>query len=108
MRLILGGKDKGADWTELVSMIRERARQTLLVGQATEILKPLLAGAEQVVDCGTVRNAVKIAFATAERGDVVLLSPACASFDQYRNFEERGEEFRQAVESLEHAGADDA
>ena len=65
--LVLGGKDKGADWTELISMIRERARQILLVGQATEILKPLLAGAEQVVDCGTVRNAVRIAFATAEK-----------------------------------------
>jgi UDP-N-acetylmuramoylalanine--D-glutamate ligase len=108
VRLILGGKDKGADWTGFLELVRRRARQTLLVGQATAMLAPLLAGAEGVVECGTVGNAVKTAFAAAEAGDVVLLSPACASFDQYRSFEERGEDFRRAVDALTDTGADDA
>jgi UDP-N-acetylmuramoylalanine--D-glutamate ligase len=104
VHLILGGKDKGADWAELIALVRRYARQVLLVGQAAEVLKPMLEGVALWTDCGSVRRAMERASGDAESGDVVLLSPGCASFDQYRNFEERGEDFRAAVESLRDAG----
>jgi len=100
IHLILGGKDKGADWSELVALVRTRARQVLLVGQAAPALKTRLAGAVPLADCGTVKQAVAAGYRDARPGDVVLLSPGCASFDQYRNFEERGEDFRGAVATL--------
>ncbi|HKQ59744.1 MAG TPA: UDP-N-acetylmuramoyl-L-alanine--D-glutamate ligase, partial [Candidatus Polarisedimenticolaceae bacterium] len=103
--LILGGKDKGVDWDPLVERIRGRVRRVLLVGQAAEMLRRKLEGSVALAHCGTVARAVSEAFADARAGDVVLLSPGCASFDQYRNFEERGEDFRQAAAAL--AGDDD-
>ena len=101
IHLILGGKDKGADWSELVALARTHARQVLLVGQAASALKGKLEGAVPLLECGTIRQAVASGFSTARPGEVVLLSPGCASFDQYRNFEERGEDFRRAVDSLD-------
>jgi UDP-N-acetylmuramoylalanine--D-glutamate ligase len=77
----------------------------LLVGQAGAQLAERLAGSVPCEECGTVPRAVAAGFAGAEEGDVVLLSPACASFDQYGSFEERGEDFRSAVRAL---GGDDA
>jgi UDP-N-acetylmuramoylalanine--D-glutamate ligase len=106
--LILGGKDKGADWSDLVNLSRKRVRQVLLVGQAAAALRSKLAGVAPLLDCGTIRDAVAAGSREARRGDVVLLSPGCASFDQYRNFEERGEDFRSAVQALEEAGEADA
>jgi len=100
VHLILGGKDKGADWRSLAPVVRERARRVLLVGQAAEAVRAGLRGAVQLVDCGTVREAVRVGFDGASPGDLVLLAPGCASFDQYRSFEERGEDFRRAVEAL--------
>lgn len=108
IHLILGGKDKGADWSELVALARTHARQVLLVGQAASALKGKLEGAVPLLECGTIRQAVASGFSTARPGEVVLLSPGCASFDQYRNFEERGEDFRRAVEALSGAGSGDA
>jgi len=100
VQLILGGRDKGADWAELQPLVRRHARRVLLVGEAAAELRRRFAEDAPVVDCGTVAEAVAAAFAGAETGDVVLLAPGCASFDQYSDFEERGEDFRRAVEAL--------
>lgn len=106
--LILGGKDKGADWPSLAPLVRRHARLVLLVGQAASRIRAGLDGAAPFVDCGTVGAAVREGFRLARPGDVVLLAPGCASFDQYRNFEERGDDFRRAVESLLPARGRDA
>jgi len=108
VHLILGGKEKGADWTELIALIGERARRVLLVGDASEFLAQRLRGVVPLVACETIPRAVRTGFRGARAGDVVLLSPGCASFDQYRNFEDRGEDFRQVVRALREreAGAD--
>lgn len=100
VHLILGGRDKGGDWEALVPEIRRYAKRLLLVGEAAPALHGRLSGAAPMLDCGTVARAVRAGFEGAVPGDVVLLSPGCASFDQYSNFEERGEDFRRAVRSL--------
>jgi UDP-N-acetylmuramoylalanine--D-glutamate ligase len=72
------------------------------------VIRAGLEGAVALEDCGTVRAAVRRGFDGASRGEVVLLSPGCASFDQYRNFAERGHDFRSAVEALASEGDGDA
>jgi UDP-N-acetylmuramoylalanine--D-glutamate ligase len=98
--LILGGRDKDADWSPLVPLVRRYARQLLLVGEAAVDLEVKFAGAAPIEHCGSVTRAAVCALESAGAGDVVLLSPGCASFDQYRNFEDRGEDFRIAVGAL--------
>jgi UDP-N-acetylmuramoylalanine--D-glutamate ligase len=105
---ILGGRDKGARWTDLEPALRTRARRVLLVGEAAPAIAAALADAVPCVSCGTVASAVREGFAGAEPGDVVLLAPGCASYDQYANFEERGEDFRRAVEALCDEEGEDA
>jgi UDP-N-acetylmuramoylalanine--D-glutamate ligase len=100
VHLILGGKDKGADWGTLADPVRRHARRVLLVGQAAPAIRSALAGSAELVDCGTVPAAVRAGYEAAAAGQVVLLSPACASFDQYKNFEARGEDFRRTVAAL--------
>ncbi len=106
--LILGGKDKGADWPALAPRVREHARCVLLVGQAAPAVRAGLEGTVPLFDCRTVGRAVRAGYERARPGDVVLLAPGCASFDQYRNFEERGDDFRRAVEALLPGGGRDA
>jgi UDP-N-acetylmuramoylalanine--D-glutamate ligase len=108
VHLILGGQDKGADWSTLIDLLRVHARCVLLVGEAAEALRAELAETAPLITCETIPRAVREGFEGAMPGDVVLLSPGCASFDQYRNFEERGEEFRRAVERLDERGGADA
>lgn len=100
VHLILGGRDKGADWSSLASLVLRYARRVLLVGEAASVARKGLLGTVPLVDCGTVRSAVRTGFEGASPGEVVLLAPGCASFDQYRNFEERGHDFCRAVEAL--------
>jgi len=100
VHLILGGRDKGADWTALLPRIRERARRVLLVGEAAPMLASLLADVADVELCHTVARAASRGLDRAAPGEIVLLAPGCASFDQYRDFEERGEDFRRAVRAL--------
>ena len=99
--LILGGRDKGADWSAMPALVRRHARRVLLIGEAAGLLRDRLAGTVALEDCGELSHAVERAFLAATPGDTVLLSPGCASFDQYRNFEERGEDFQSAVEMLQ-------
>ena len=100
VHLILGGRDKGAEWSSLAALAEERIARVLLVGEAAATIRGALEGVVLVEDCGTVRTAVRVGFEGAVPDDVVLLAPGCASFDQYRNFEARGEDFKQAVHGL--------
>lgn len=100
VHLILGGIDKGADWTELIELVRVHARRVLLVGESSDALRNKLAETVPLIDCETIACAVSTGFDGASPGEVVLLSPGCASFDQYRNFEERGDDFRRNVKQF--------
>lgn len=101
---IAGGRDKGLDFAPLADAARGRVRTALLVGEASTSLERALGDAVASERVGDVEAAVRRAAQLAERGDVVLLSPACASFDQFRSFEERGEHFRRAVANLTGGG----
>jgi len=98
--VILGGKDKGLDYSVLRDPLGARARGALLIGAAAAKIAAALEGAVPLVDCGTLQAAVAYAYQHGQRGDTVLLAPACASFDQFRSFEHRGEVFKQLVNSL--------
>ena len=104
VHVILGGRDKGADWSTLVTDVNERARRVLLVGEAAATIRAALPSTVETIDCGTVGEAVRVGARHARPGDVVLLSPACASFDQYRDFEERGDDFKNVVAELSRGG----
>jgi UDP-N-acetylmuramoylalanine--D-glutamate ligase len=107
IHLVLGGRDKGADWDALAELIRSRARRVFLVGEAASMLERLLAGSVPIRVSATIPQAVVDAFDGAASGDVVLLAPGCASFDQYRNFAERGDDFRRCARALRRSGASD-
>ena len=100
IHLILGGKDKGSDYTVLQPLLRERAKRVYTIGAAAEKIEGQIAGSADVVRAGTLDSAVQRAFAAAQPGDVVLLAPACASFDQFNSYEHRGQVFKQAVREL--------
>jgi UDP-N-acetylmuramoylalanine--D-glutamate ligase len=103
--LILGGRDKASDYAPLKPLIEARGREVLLIGEATEIIAAQLAGlAVPVTRCGDMASAVAYASARVVPGDVVLLSPACASFDQYSGYNERGRHFKSLVHDLEKKG----
>jgi UDP-N-acetylmuramoylalanine--D-glutamate ligase len=97
--LILGGQDKGAPYTPLRHLIKERVKVIYLIGEASGKIKKDIPDAV-FADSGNIKNAVAGAFKTAVDGDIVLLSPACASFDQFKNFEERGKVFKRLVWKL--------
>ncbi len=98
--IIMGGRDKGIPYTPLKELVKQRVKSIFLIGEASDKIKRDLSEAS-FVDCGNMENAVKLIFRTAVRGDIALLSPACASFDQFENFEERGKVFKKMVLSLE-------
>lgn len=98
--IILGGKDKGSDYAPLAEALRPKAKAALLIGAATEKIAAALQGSVPLVRCETLENAVQHASAHAASGDTVLLAPACASFDQFRNYEERGKLFKTFVSNL--------
>ncbi len=94
---ILGGRDKGSDYAPLAGALRSRARAALLVGESAPLIRGQIDGVVPTVDVGTLREALDYALARARPGDTVLLAPACASFDQFPNYVERGREFRRLV-----------
>jgi UDP-N-acetylmuramoylalanine--D-glutamate ligase len=101
MVLILGGRDKGNDYTMLADQIREKVHTIIAIGEASSRIKEQLGTAVphmQMAD--SMKEAVKKARKAAKRGEIVLLSPACSSFDMFENFEHRGNEFKQAVLDL--------
>jgi len=99
--VILGGKDKGSDYTPLARPLAEKARAALLIGAAAPKIAAVLEGAVPVTDCRTIGRAVQAAFRQARAGDTVVLAPACASFDQFDNYEHRGRVFKELVGRLE-------
>jgi UDP-N-acetylmuramoylalanine--D-glutamate ligase len=105
--VILGGKDKGSGYAPLIEPLRQRARLVLLIGAAAEKIEAQIGAAVPVVRAGTLDRALALAWERAQPGDTVLLAPACASFDQFENFEHRGRVFKQLVRALDvtHAGA---
>ena len=91
--LILGGRDKHGDFPALVPAVARAAREVLTIGEAAGLIEAARAGVVSIERAGTMDRAVERAAALARPGDTVLLSPACASFDQYKNYEERGDHF---------------
>ncbi len=100
IHIILGGKDKGSDYTVLKPLLRERAKKVYLIGAAAEKIAAQISGSAPLVHSGTLDRAVKQAFEAAQPEDIVLLAPACASFDQFENYEQRGRVFKELVLSL--------
>jgi UDP-N-acetylmuramoylalanine--D-glutamate ligase len=100
--VILGGKDKGSPYTPLAEPLRERARLAILIGAAAEKIASDLNGAVEMSHSGTLERAVQIASERARPGHVVLLAPACSSFDQFENYEERGRTFKELVARLKN------
>ena len=98
--VILGGKDKGSDYTPLAGPLRRKARAALLVGEAAPKIAAQLGACVTLVDAGTVEAAVAEAWRRAAPGDTVLLAPACASFDQFRDYQHRGAVFKQIAGRL--------
>lgn len=99
--LIAGGEGKGADFGPLAEAIRECARAVVLIGRDGAVIADAIAGAVDVVFAVSLSAALDAALELANQGDVVLLSPACASFDMFSNFEDRGEQFAKRVAALE-------
>ncbi len=100
VHLILGGKDKGAPYAPLRPLLERRVRRVVLIGAAADRIAEELAGAGDFVRAGNLETAVREAFRAAVPGDTVLLAPACASFDQFQDFEHRGRAFKEVVERL--------
>ena len=98
--VILGGKDKGSDYTALQRPLRDRAILALLIGAAAEKIESQIAGSVAIERAGTLDRALEIASHAAQPGDVVLLAPACASFDQFQNYEHRGRVFKELVKQM--------
>jgi len=99
--VILGGKDKGGDFAALRDPLRQRAQIVLLIGAAAAKIEDQLGGVVPAERAETLDRAVELAFRRAQPGDTVLLAPACASFDQFENYEHRGRVFKELVHTLE-------
>ena len=99
--LILGGQDKGNDYSEIAELVKEKVKAIVCLGVDNS---PIHAFFDSIVpnmaDATTARDAVLAAYTFAEKGDVVLLSPGCASFDLFQNYADRGEQFKIAVRNL--------
>jgi len=100
IHLILGGKDKGSPYTVLAPLLRERAVAVYTIGVAAPKIEADLRGVLPIRSCETLDNAVAAAAAAARPGEVVVLAPACSSYDQFDNYEQRGKVFKQLVKEL--------
>jgi UDP-N-acetylmuramoylalanine--D-glutamate ligase len=103
IHLILGGKDKNSNYADLSDLLRSRVKTVYTIGSAAAKIESQLRGVVPLSSCETLERAVAAARAVAHPGDVVLLSPACSSFDQFENYEHRGRVFKELV--FEHVGA---
>ncbi len=100
IHLILGGKDKGSDYTVLNDLLRARVKCVYTIGAAAAKIESHIQSAAEIDHAETLETAVQHAAAVAKPGDVVLLAPACSSFDQFQNYEHRGQVFKEAVRFL--------
>jgi UDP-N-acetylmuramoylalanine--D-glutamate ligase len=100
IHLILGGKDKGSDYTVLNPLLAERVKQVYTIGAAAQKIEQQIGNTVPIVSSATLENAIRKAAQTASTGDIVLLAPACASFDQFDSYEHRGRVFKEIVQTL--------
>src|SRR5579863_9004070 len=101
IHLILGGKDKGSDYTVLNPLLKQRVKRVYTIGAAaSKIESQIIFPKSEIVHAETLENAIRKAHAVAHPGEVVLLAPACASFDQFRSYEHRGQVFKEIVKGL--------
>jgi len=101
MVLIMGGRDKGNDYSELFDQVKEKVHTIVSIGEGRDAIREQLGGVViHLMEADTMMDAVRQARKSARRGEVVLLSPACASFDMFENYEHRGREFKKAVHNL--------
>lgn len=98
--LIAGGLDKGSDFSSLKDLFKHKVKLLILIGAAADKIAKAVETATETVFAQSLQEAVQFASACATRGDIVLLSPACASFDMFKNFEDRGRQFKEAVQNL--------
>ena len=98
--LIAGGRDKAGDFAPLAELLGDKARAVVLIGEASQKIGSAIAGAVKCVRAQSMDEAVRLSSGLARPGDTVLLSPACASFDMFTSFEDRGDKFKEAVERL--------
>jgi UDP-N-acetylmuramoylalanine--D-glutamate ligase len=105
IHIILGGKDKGSDYSVLNPLLKARVKRVYTIGAAAKKIEEQIAGAADIVHAETIENAVKQAVQHAAAGDIVLLAPACASFDQFTSYEHRGQVFKDLVQALAAKGA---
>ncbi len=98
--LIAGGKDKGSDFSELNELVDKHAKHLVLIGTAADKMKKTWENIKPITISKSLKEAVEIAFKTARKNDVVLLSPACASFDMFKDYEDRGRKFKEIVNEL--------
>ncbi|HAW49650.1 TPA: UDP-N-acetylmuramoyl-L-alanine--D-glutamate ligase [bacterium] len=98
--LLAGGKDKREDYTRLVPYLKERVKKLVLFGESADIISGMTSGAVETHKVSGIEEAVNLAYALAEEDDIVLLSPCCSSFDQFKDYKERGEFFVKCVYNL--------
>jgi UDP-N-acetylmuramoylalanine--D-glutamate ligase len=98
--LLAGGLDKGSDFSPLYDLFKHRVKLLILIGKAADKMARVLGTSTEMVFAPSLKEAVRIASTRAGHGDVVLLSPACASFDMFKDFEDRGRQFKEAVKNL--------
>jgi UDP-N-acetylmuramoylalanine--D-glutamate ligase len=99
--LILGGQDKGNDYEEIMNLVKEKVKAIVCMGIDNEPIHNAFGQVvKTIIDTHSAKEAVLASYALAEKGDVVLLSPACASFDLFKNYEDRGKQFKEAVKEL--------
>ena len=98
--LIAGGRDKGGDFSRLAPAIRQRVKRLVLIGEAAPLIAEAVTGYQAIDRAGTLREAVELAAVGATAGEVVLMSPACASFDMFADYQDRGRQFKALVHGL--------
>jgi UDP-N-acetylmuramoylalanine--D-glutamate ligase len=98
--IIMGGLDKGFPYVSLKKLVEDKVKAILLIGEASNKIRKDLIGTTTFYNCGNIENAIDKAYKVSTAGDTILLSPACASFDQFKNFEERGNAFKRLVRKL--------
>jgi UDP-N-acetylmuramoylalanine--D-glutamate ligase len=98
--LIMGGIDKGNDYSTIEALVAEKVKAIVCLGLENKAIHDAFGNMVQMADATTTEEAVRLAYDFAQKGDVVLLSPACASFDLFKNYEDRGEQFKTAVRAL--------
>jgi len=98
---IVGGQDKGNDYSELMALVRKKVKAIVCLGvDNSKLHEAFEDSVDLMVDAGSAKEAVAYAYNLAKKGEIVLLSPACASFDLFENYQDRGDQFKKAVKEL--------